>query len=334
MTTDPFDDLERQLRSRVREQRGSAPGPARGRRRLLRRTPLLAIAAAGLTLSGGALAATSLTRPGDKDRGERISFRAQEETRTRPVCRAMTAPRTDTKLVYTDAAVLPAVQTALPWITAPASAREARMTRQLLRTFRTDGPLVRGTSHALDMGGGRWVLVYVQQGRGWFGAVRDPDACSALREARVRELAGERPGVLRAALRGLAAAVDVAPDVQKLAVMTTFGPCRPGGPRCGGGGTSMSFWPGAVRSWNRKVPYGLLGSIGPRYTGLASPRADHLTITGRRPERLAGVPHRITPERGFWVLDLPRGSGAVRVTERTADGTVLRVIAIRGHYRS
>jgi hypothetical protein len=331
MTNDPFDALERRLRERVRAHGAAAPAGSRGR--WWRRTPLLAIGAVGLTLTGGAFAATSLTRPGDEERGVKIAHRAERELRTVEACRAADAPEGQT-ISYTDAPILPAVKRALPWIASQPTDREAKVAAFLMRTWPTDGPVVRGTARGIDMGDGRYVLVALMDGQGPFGALRDPTACGALRRHRAAELADGRPVVLREALRVLAARVDVAPRVQRLSVTTTDGDCRIGGSPCGGGGGSMAFWPAAERSWNREVPVGLLGSMGKRYTGLGSPRAARVTISAKYPERLAGVPRSITLRRGFWILDLPRKSGPVRVTERAADGTVLRVVPIRGQYRS
>lgn len=331
--TDPFDDLERQLRCRVAD---SAPTSIRrrGRRGLhLGRGPLFAFVAA-LSISGGALAATTL-RLGDagRDEGRAIARRAEVLTSGRGACALRPAPQTMPTTPATAVAPVAEVFTdALPWLPTPASSVERRRADALIGGVAVgiQGKVIPATVHTMRFGRTAELLVFVENGSGTFG-LRDPEGCGRQRDERAAELSRGRPEpVGRWAREYLARRTDVAIDAQTLHVTQTSTAKYVDGRPQGWGGTSITRAPGTSFP-GRAMPTGVLMQLGNgRYTGLAGADAARILVQPARRGQRSRVPREVRTQRGFWMLDLPPGTGPVRVLEVDERGAVLRRLTLRG----
>lgn len=351
MTIDPFDDLERQLRGRVATIR--AP-----RRRWWRSHRLAVVAAlAGLGVSGVAFASGGLRGPNDEERGRSIATAVLQESRRDAAC---VLPKfvKDGPLTLVDASPPAALLTAMPWMREPAAPDEVERAVKLMNRYRLASrtQVVRSTIRLIRLDR-RWeVLVRLDRGNGGF-EVRDPAACQTLRQRALdRRLQSEGPGVQDWARRRLAMDTTANPAVSTL-WFTSISHGRPSS----GAGTSLLPGPGSGPQY--EVPQGLLGSTSVRpvrssrgrgpgrgttthsglaapgepgvsaYTGLAAPSTTHLRVWVKRPDERRGIPKAVPVHRGFWRVELPGGTGPVRLTEIGPDGDEGRVVSLRGRAR-
>jgi hypothetical protein len=322
--TDPFDDLERQLRTRVR---GAAVSRgARARRWATRRAPLLGVAAA-LSVSGAALAATSLHH------GDSVGFQARDisakvnaQTRRAAPCQPAT-PGNPSSGPLTVVPVKPvaAISDPLPWITSPQSRAERAAAERAVRRWQPmPAPVLAGTARVIRTDASHTVVVYVQQGQSWWQPV-DAKACNALRQKlAARLLVGREPGVVRAAQERLDLHANESAEIQTLNITYSTKGHR------GGSGTALTFDPGSARRWRRVLPHGVILHGGGDYLGIAGSRADHLIVTASKPGIQEQIPRTVRVVENFWTLHLPSQTGAIKVTEVAKDGTVLRVDRLRG----
>jgi hypothetical protein len=286
------DQLLQQLRESVAERRAAAPA-AKPRRRFARGTLVLA---ATLVVGGGVAAAAQVgVLPGTHHASTTISsrqaaFNAVTEAGKTHACRPLTA-RTVTEPVSPVAAPL------LTGATDPVAERLA------LKDLRT-GPYVAGSARRVVLPGGIAVLLWVTVGQG-SGAYADPTACGA---QRVEQLHRDDPDpgsrLRQKAEAYLATFRDVTPGAQTLWFMERV----PGRNSIGGAGAPLT---------NGAIAAGLVGVSSNGYLGLAHPGVTRVTADGRGYHRSAPVVRR------FYALRPPRGTGAIVLRERAADGRVV-----------
>jgi len=288
-----YDNLERQLRESVRARRASA------RRRRSRRGGLLALIAV-VAVGGGVATAAQLTGGTtprhDKDDAHRAARRAIAEAADDPAC---VRPEPSGPHAVTPAGTVPygtlnpSLRGLFPPL-APDAEADAEAAKQ-----RIHGPVIAGTPRLIHAADGLKVLLYVTRGdRG--DAPRDPAACAAARSA---HLARDRPDptdpVRVAAQRELDTALDTLPGLELVWISA------------GGGGAGIPVGHG------HPLPAGLVASGGERYLGLAAPGARTVTLRGARVHRTIPVKARV------FAFKLGRGTGAVTLRQRAADGRVL-----------
>jgi hypothetical protein len=312
--SDPFDELERQLRRIVRAAEHARPMRAR---RGWRRTGAL-VAVGALAVSGGAFAAVRLGSEHPDQQARKIGGAAVRGTAGLPAC-APGAPSGPP--VLSDSPTLREITALLPSMRTPAPAADQA---QALQSAPPIGEkILRHSARTIALTPGVKLLVYVQQGIG-IGEASDPVACAQARRQLAAKLDKDRSeAVKRATLRYLANLSDTSPRLQTLQIIAQLAgrsarpgvglPVRPGHP----------LRPGIVLN---------AGAAGHRrlYVGIADPRTAQLTVSPTRPNTTIKLPTRITPRQGFYTLMLPTATGPVRLHETTADGQTLRVITIRG----
>lgn len=315
--SDAFERLERQLREATRAL--AHPEVARAPRRRWRRTAAFA-AAAVLTASGGAVAATSLVGGPDAEaEGRRITLEAVRDTGELPACRRSSGRG----LRFSAARLAPEIRAALPALATPAPIAVQRRALGLIADTPAQTAVLRATARVMSAGGGVELLAYVQEGVLGSGP-RDPVACAEARRARVATLAAGRPEeVGRWALRRLAEYRDTTPGLQSLVVTARVA----GSSGYGGSGTPVrpgeSLRPGLLSS----------GSVGDRrsvYVGFASPQATRMLVRDEDGRRVHGAPSSVPVRDGFYAVVLPRGTGPVRLREVTSAGVSPGGVRLRG----
>jgi hypothetical protein len=305
---DAFDDLERDLRAAVRARR----------RPRLRRTPMLALAAALALGGGGALAATQIkSSPKDDRAGAKLARSAVVDTYHSPACRRPTKP--DRRHVVGDGPVLPSIARLLPSLTHP----PAKGAAGSLSDFHYgSGTLLRSTARVVTLAGGLRLTVFVIQGPDLFGPA-DPAACTKARLARVDKLAAHRSAAVRAAAeREVSRQRDTAPGLQTLWLQLSLGKRR------GGFGTGVRLrpddpiGPGIVASGSSGSS-GIDG--GRRYVGIADPRTVQLLV-----DPAHGHSKTVRVHENLYSFALPKGSGHVDLREVDAAGATVRSFPLRG----
>lgn len=334
--TDPFDELEGQLRARVSDRRaGPANAPSRRPRRRLRlgRGPLFALVGA-LSITGGALAATSLKLGSDgRAEGRRIVRQAVLQSVDDRACETKPAPEHIASPPPTaNVAVLPAIRRALPWTGTPPTGAEKTLTDALVRKMvgMRGGPLVAGSAHGFSFGPDVQVLISVEDGAGIF-KIADPRGCQRVREAHADARSAGRPEGVRHWVRDeLARMDDTSVDAQTLTIQVSS-PVRPGRRHSGSwAGSGMTLAPGA-RGAHGKVPLGgVLTSGSNRYVGLAEQRAVRLLVRPVRRGQRSRVKPSVAIQSGVWLVDLPPLTGPVRLIAVDAAGAVVHRMKVRG----
>lgn len=298
-----FRDLERQLLTSVRRRaaaRALSPRRWRGHR--------MALALAPLALIGGvATAATQLGRSGgNEDRGRKLAVEAVKDTRRAPSCRIVDtrdAPIVDDAPPPELAAILPQLATAP---SRPVPSEDLAFAR------RHAGRAILGrTLRLVPVGGGRRLLVFVAFG-GPF-AVIDPKGCLRARQDRLAVLAPDaNDPVRKAADRVLAELRDTMPDAQMLNLLVL--PPGHSGPSFGAGMELESRAP---------LPRAIVAYGSGVYVGIAKPSATSITLRPGRKGTRRGIRRRVAVHYGLFAFSLPRHTGPLILTQRTADGRVL-----------
>jgi hypothetical protein len=297
-----YRELERQLRDSVRRRAASS------RRRIARR---LTVALVPFVLAGGVAAgATQLAHgPTPVESARRLAFRAVNDTRHDPACRATArsgpAPVIDDPPRPEITALLPELAR-VPAGPAPASA--------VAFARRVAGSAVLGrTVRVVGIGGNLRLLVFVGRGQGPF-TLADPAACVRARVARVEALHPDPSDpVRRGAERVLAAMRDTTPGLESLELFVL-----PHGHVNATGGAGLPVVPGQA------MTDGIVLSAAGVYAGIARPSATTITVRGRR-----GFHRHVAVHHGLFAFTLPRHTGPLVLAERAADGRVLRTERLR-----
>ena len=312
--SDAFDELERQLRRAVSATNGARELP----RRHWRRTTAFALAAT-LLVSGVALAATQLTGTGQsaETQGRKIAFKAVAETAKSAACRPA---RASGALVLSDGPALAGITDTLPALASPASPASRAKARALVPAYpQPIRTVLSRTFRVIPLQQGLSLLVYVQLGAGYLA---DPAACAHARLDRAHDLAKDRPDAVRAwAERRLGQLRDTATDLQTLWESVHI----PGQSGSGGSGSPVrpgdNLHPGLLS-------FGGAGHGRRVYVGIAGRRTTHIIVRPAHPA--PALPARVPVRDGFYAVLLPRGTGPTRLLEATADGTIVRVVRLRG----
>jgi hypothetical protein len=304
------DRLSKQLRASVRERRT---------RRRAGRGLLMSLAGVAVIGGGVATAATGVLPIAHHDdhrlSARQVAFRTVEETQGDPACRRFPAgagART------TPVAPAPAARRLLGGSPSPGALRRAI-------AFNHGGPIVAGSARRIALPDGGSVVLWLAVGDG-SRALVDPAACGRARWARLaRDLPDPASRLRRKAAVVLSSYSDTRPAVQTLWILHHVSGAR----SWGGGGIPLD---------GRPLPIGVVAGGSGTYVGLAAPGAVRVDLTGRtvqsrvtRDIRGLRAIHRHVPVRhGVFVVALPRGTGPVRLRQRSADGRVLAGETLRG----
>ncbi|MEV4419151.1 hypothetical protein AB0L40_04140 [Patulibacter sp. NPDC049589] len=320
-----YDDLERQLRTRVRDL-----DPQPGRTRRFRGRRLLALIAVPVVLAGGTAAATGLVGgdPGVQDRAERLATRAVVRSFEDAPCTLSDHPAPmpgRPRLV--DGPAPAKVLRVLPALApgAPGRLSDAEIDAALPPGL-THGTIARSSVRQATFPGGGRVLVFVSYGSDF--APRDPAGCTARRKQRLladRRAAGEptNDATTTRALFLLDHHRDTDPRSPSLQVLAG----DPGSGAYGGAGAPLEpgdeLHPGLLAS-------GSAGGGRKRFVGIAAPGATSVTVRAApgsphaRPRGSAGEVRRDVPvQLGLFALTESRGAGHLVIEHRAADGRVL-----------
>jgi hypothetical protein len=320
-----YDDLERQLRRRVREL-----DPAPGRRRALRGRRLAVVVAVPLALAGGTAAATAIVGGGPdlQERAERLAIRGVDLAGHAAPCTLATQRVPAAGLRLVDAPAPAAILSVVPALApdAPGRLTDASIADALPSGYPV-GQVSRSSVRVATLPDGSRLVVFVSFGSEF--APRDPAGCTRVRKERL--LADLRDKgkptddpVTERALFLLDHKRDTDPRSPSLEVVD-----RPPGPNAGSGGTSVPFEPGRV------VKPGLLLTGGTRvekrFVGLAAPGATSVVVRAApgspraRSTSAARVVARDAPVKlGLFAFSEPgRGAGHLVIEHRGKDGQVL-----------
>lgn len=320
--TDPFDELERQLRRAVRVSGGERSTRAwRGHRRAW------AIAAvAALVASATALAATRLVGGQSLEtQGRKIALRAARETARLPACLQVGGPSTGP--VLSEGAPLAAITALLPSLATPVPSRERAATLAQLVRARLNAILLSRTLRTIPVAPHVQLLVAVGVGEAGGESVRNPLACAHARLARAQQLDASRPAAVRHWARWrLAQMRDTVPGLQTLYIYELPVPLPPH--VLAGGGTADPVRPGHALKPGLPLVAGEPG--GARLLiGIAARDAAHIQLQTRDTGAMHGLPTQVAVREGFYAVTVPHGVRRFRLIEVAADGRMLRPVDLR-----
>lgn len=318
MTDDPLARLRDELVCAADRRNAAAPAPPRRR---LRRRGWIALGAVLVAAPAGATAAGIIEfGKGTEAQARVIVVDVLHDTAHLPACKRPGRTQID----LTDAAPLPGITATLPALRRPAADLDPAGVLRRLPTSLAAGPILRRTVRRFRMPGDVEVIAWVQEGEG-LGAVTDPAGCDRARRERGAVLTAKRSApVQQAVAHQLAELFDGAAHAQSFRIFLQTPPRK----RFSGAGAGMTVRAG------RRLPSGLLVSgsargVGRMYAGIGRPQTAAVLLRAKRPAQARRVPARITVRDGFYAFVIPRGTGPVDLTEVTATGRVVRVLAVR-----